>query len=75
MCLLFHLLSFDIAKIPPVLPSFQTFFHKTSKTHQTMNEISDKYQNRLFFCPISPKKPIFMVFLATKHHKTPGAKP
>lgn len=49
MCLLFHLLSFDIAKIPPVLPSFQTFFHKTTKTHQTMNEISDKYQNRLVF--------------------------
>lgn len=56
MCLLFHLLSFDIAKIPPVLPSFQTFFHKTSKTHQTMNEISDKYQNRLVFFVRFPLK-------------------
>ncbi len=49
MSFLFHLLSFDIAKIPPVLPSFQTFFHKTPKTHQTMNGISDKRPNRLFF--------------------------
>lgn len=38
-----------------------------------------KYQTNTriawFFCPISPKKTIFMVFLATEHHKTPGAKP
>ena len=49
MSFLFHLLSFDIAKIPPVLPTFQTFFHKTPKTHQTMNGISDKRPNHLFF--------------------------
>ena len=49
MSFLFHLLSFDIAKILPVSPSFQTFFHKTPKTHQTKNGISDKRPNRLFF--------------------------
>ena len=72
MSFLFHLLSFDIAKIPPVLPSFQTFFHKTPKTHQTKNGISDKRQNRQFFLSDFTKKTIFFASLATEQHETEG---
>lgn len=74
MCLLFHLLSFDIAKIPPVLPSFQTFFHKTSKTHQTKNEKSDKRPNHLFFLSDFIKKNISLASLATEQHDTKSYK-
>ena len=62
MSFLFHLLSFDIAKILPVSPSFQTFFHKTPKTHQTKNGISDKRPNRLFFLSDFIKKKPFLLF-------------